>query len=78
MIKNYIGRVMGDRRFLERIFFQGKPAANPSLARTLAAVTGREVVVPPNPGAMGAAGHRPARRAGKRRRRRRAGAGAPT
>jgi activator of 2-hydroxyglutaryl-CoA dehydratase/predicted nucleotide-binding protein (sugar kinase/HSP70/actin superfamily) len=56
VIKNYIGRVMGDRRFAERIFFQGKPAANPSLARTLAAVTGREVVVPPDPGAMGALG----------------------
>ncbi len=56
VIKNYIGRVMGDRRFCERIFFQGKPASNPSLARTLAAVTGREVVVPPNPGAMGALG----------------------
>ena len=56
VIKNYIGRVMGDRRFSERVFFQGKPASNPSLARTLAAVTGREVVVPPNPGAMGALG----------------------
>ena len=56
VIKNYIGRVMGDRRFCERVFFQGKPASNPSLARTLAAVTGREVVVPPNPGAMGALG----------------------
>jgi activator of 2-hydroxyglutaryl-CoA dehydratase/predicted nucleotide-binding protein (sugar kinase/HSP70/actin superfamily) len=56
VIKNYIGRVMGDRRLLERVFFQGKPASNPSLARTLAAVTGREVVVPPNPGAMGALG----------------------
>jgi activator of 2-hydroxyglutaryl-CoA dehydratase/predicted nucleotide-binding protein (sugar kinase/HSP70/actin superfamily) len=56
VIKNYIGRVMGDRRFLDRVFFQGKPATNPSLARTLAAVTGREVVVPPNPGAMGALG----------------------
>ncbi len=56
VIKNYIGRVMGDRRFLDRVFFQGKPASNPSLARTLAAVTGREVVVPPNPGAMGALG----------------------
>ena len=56
VIKNYIGRVMGDRRLLDRVFFQGKPASNPSLARTLAAVTGREVVVPPNPGAMGALG----------------------
>ena len=56
VIKNYIGRVMGDRRLLDRVFFQGKPASNPSLARTLAAVTGREVVVPPDPGAMGALG----------------------
>ena len=47
---------MGHRRFLDRVFFQGKPATNPSLARTLAAVTGREVWVPPNPGAMGAIG----------------------
>jgi predicted CoA-substrate-specific enzyme activase len=56
VITNYKNRVMGNRRFLERIFFQGKPACSPSLAQTLAAVTGREVVVPPNPGAMGAIG----------------------
>ena len=56
VIRNYRSRVMGQRRFLERVFFQGKPASNPSLARTLAAVTGREVVVPPDPGAMGAIG----------------------
>jgi predicted CoA-substrate-specific enzyme activase len=56
VIINYKNRVMGNRRFLDRIFFQGKPASNASLARTLAAVTGRQVVVPPNPGAMGAVG----------------------
>jgi len=56
VILNYKNRVMGNRQFMDRIFFQGKPAANPSLARTLAAVTGREVYVPPNPGAMGAIG----------------------
>ena len=56
VIRNYKGRVMGDRRFFDRVFFQGKPASNPSLARTLAAVTEREVVVPENPGAMGAIG----------------------
>ncbi len=56
VIHNYIHRVMGQRTFGERVFFQGKPAAGPSLAWTLAAVTGREVVVPPNPGAMGAWG----------------------
>jgi len=56
VIRNYRNRVMGQRRLLDRVFFQGKPASNPSLARTLAAVTGREVLVPPDPGAMGAIG----------------------
>ncbi|MCK6555381.1 acyl-CoA dehydratase activase-related protein [Candidatus Binatia bacterium] len=56
VIHNYINRVMGQRTFGQRIFFQGKPASGVSLAWTLAAVTGREVVVPPNPGAMGAWG----------------------
>jgi len=56
VIHNYINRVMGARTFGERIFFQGKPASGPSLAWTLAAVTGREVIVPHNPGAMGAWG----------------------
>ncbi len=56
IIRNYRSRVMGDRRLLDRVFFQGKPASNVSLARTLAAITGREVLVPPDPGAMGAVG----------------------
>lgn len=56
VIHNYINRVMGGRTFGKRIFFQGKPASGPSLAWTLAAVTGREVIVPHNPGAMGAWG----------------------
>jgi activator of 2-hydroxyglutaryl-CoA dehydratase/predicted nucleotide-binding protein (sugar kinase/HSP70/actin superfamily) len=56
VIQNYIDRVMGQRTFGRRIFFQGKPATGPALAWTLATVTGREVVVPPNPGAMGAWG----------------------
>lgn len=56
VIHNYLHRVMGQRSFGERIFFQGKPASGQSLAWTLAAVTGREVIVPPNPGAMGAWG----------------------
>ena len=56
VIYNYINRVMGQRSFGQRIFFQGKPASGPSLAWTLAAVADREVVVPANPGAMGAWG----------------------
>ncbi len=56
VIHNYLNRVMGQRSFGDRVFFQGKPASGESLAWTLAAVSGRDVVVPPNPGAMGAWG----------------------
>ena len=56
VINNYIDRVMGQRTFGRRIFFQGMPATGPALAWTLAAVTDRDVVVPANPGAMGAWG----------------------
>ncbi|MCP4960118.1 MAG: CoA activase, partial [Actinomycetia bacterium] len=38
VIHNYLNRVMGQRTPGARIFFQGKPASNPSLAWTLAAV----------------------------------------
>ncbi len=56
VIHNYLNRVMGQRQLGARVFLQGKPASSPSLAWTLAAVTGRQVCVPPNPGAMGAWG----------------------
>jgi len=56
IIHNYLNRVMGQRTLGRTIFFQGKPASNPSLAWTLAAVTGKKILVPPNPGAMGAWG----------------------
>jgi len=56
VIHNYLNRVMGQRTLSETIFFQGKPASNPSLAWTLASITGRSIIVPPNPGEMGAWG----------------------
>ncbi len=56
VIHNYLNRVMGQRTLASRVFFQGKPAQNPSLAWSLAAISGREITVPPNPGAMGAWG----------------------
>ncbi len=56
ILQNYLNRVMGQRTLGKTVFFQGKPASNPSLAWTLAAITDREIVVPPNPGAMGAWG----------------------
>ncbi|MCP4109846.1 MAG: hypothetical protein GY749_30730 [Desulfobacteraceae bacterium] len=56
VIHNYLNRVMGQRTLADTVFFQGKPASNPSLAWTLAAITGKNIIVPPNPGAMGAWG----------------------
>ena len=56
VIHNYLDRVLGQRTLGKRVFFQGKPATSPSLARTLAAITGREIVVPAEPGEMGAFG----------------------
>jgi activator of 2-hydroxyglutaryl-CoA dehydratase/predicted nucleotide-binding protein (sugar kinase/HSP70/actin superfamily) len=56
VIRNYMNRVMGQRVFGDRIFFQGKPASSPSLAWALAAAADRDVTVPYNPGAMGAWG----------------------
>ncbi len=56
VVRNYRSRVMGQRRLLDRVFFQGKPATDPALSRTLAAVLERDVIVPADPGAMGAVG----------------------
>ena len=56
IVHNYLNRVMGQRKLAKRVFFQGKPASSDSLAWTLAAVTGTKIIVPPNPGAMGAWG----------------------
>jgi activator of 2-hydroxyglutaryl-CoA dehydratase/predicted nucleotide-binding protein (sugar kinase/HSP70/actin superfamily) len=56
VIHNYLNRVMGQRTLGAKVLFQGKPATNLSLAWTLSAVTGCEILVPHNPGAMGAWG----------------------
>lgn len=56
VVHNYLNRVMGQRTLGKRVFFQGKPASGESLAWTLAAVSGREVIVPAKPGEMGAWG----------------------
>ncbi|MDD5110520.1 MAG: BadF/BadG/BcrA/BcrD ATPase family protein [Patescibacteria group bacterium] len=56
VVVNYLHRVMGNRTFGDRIFFQGKPATSLALDCALAGVTGRPVLVPENPGAMGAVG----------------------
>lgn len=56
IIINYNNRVKGLRDYGQKIFLQGKPAENLSLACALAKATGRRIVVPPSPGSMGALG----------------------
>jgi predicted CoA-substrate-specific enzyme activase len=56
IILNYNNRVKGLRDYGQKIFLQGKPAENLSLACALAKATGRRIVVPPSPGSMGALG----------------------
>ena len=56
VIQNYLNRVKGTRTVGNRVFCQGMPFSSPSLAAAVARQTGREVVVPPNPGTIGALG----------------------
>ena len=56
IILNYNNRVKGLRDYGQKIFLQGKPAENLSLACALAKATGSRIVVPPSPGSMGALG----------------------
>lgn len=56
VIQNYLNRVKGTRTVGERIFCQGMPFSSDALAAAVARQTGREVVVPPNPGTIGALG----------------------
>jgi activator of 2-hydroxyglutaryl-CoA dehydratase/predicted nucleotide-binding protein (sugar kinase/HSP70/actin superfamily) len=56
VIQNYLNRVKGTRSVGNRVFCQGMPFSSPALAAAVARQTGREVVVPPNPGTIGALG----------------------
>lgn len=56
IIQNYLNRVKGNRSVGKRIFCQGMPFASDALATAVVLQTGREVVVPPNPGTVGALG----------------------
>ncbi|HOT12177.1 MAG TPA: acyl-CoA dehydratase activase-related protein, partial [Polyangiaceae bacterium] len=56
IIQNYLNRVKGTRSVGQRIFCQGMPFSSPALAAAVVRQTGREVVVPPNPGTIGALG----------------------
>lgn len=56
IIKNYLNRVKGNRSAGKVIFCQGMPFSADALAAAVARQTGSEVVVPPNPGTVGALG----------------------
>lgn len=56
IIQNYLNRVKGSRSVGERIFCQGMPFASDALAAAVVRQTGRDVIVPPNPGTVGALG----------------------
>jgi len=56
IIQNYLNRVKGNRSVGKRIFCQGMPFMSDALAAAVARQTGRSVVIPPNPGTIGALG----------------------
>jgi len=56
VIANYLNRVKGSRSVGEVVFCQGMPFAADALAAAVARQTGAEVVVPPDPGTVGALG----------------------
>ncbi|RLB63300.1 MAG: CoA activase, partial [Deltaproteobacteria bacterium] len=56
VIQNYLNRVKGSRSVGDVVFCQGMPFAADALAAAVAAETGSKVIVPPNPGTVGALG----------------------
>jgi len=53
---NYNNRVKGNRRMGNKVFMQGGVCYNKSVPVAMAALTGKEIIVPPDPGLMGAYG----------------------
>jgi predicted CoA-substrate-specific enzyme activase len=56
IIQNYLNRVKGNRSVGQVIFCQGMPFSAEALAAAVARQTGSEVIIPPNPGTVGALG----------------------
>ncbi len=56
VVQNYLNRVKGNRSVGQVVFCQGMPFASDALAAAVVRQTGSEVVVPPNPGTVGALG----------------------
>jgi len=53
---NYLNRVVGNRRIGETIYFQGGTAYNDSVAAAFSEILGKEIIVPPHNGVVGAIG----------------------
>lgn len=53
---NYTNRVKGNRPVGKKIFMQGGVCYNKAVPVAMAALTGKEIIVPPEPGLMGAFG----------------------
>lgn len=56
VVYNYLNRVVRGRRVGNTIFFQGGTAYNDSVAAAFSKITGKEIIVPPFNGVMGAIG----------------------
>jgi predicted CoA-substrate-specific enzyme activase len=56
VVQNYLNRVKGARSVGQVVFCQGMPFASDALAAAVARETGSRVIVPPNPGTVGALG----------------------
>ena len=56
IIQNYLNRVKGNRTVGKVIFCQGMPFSSDALAAAVVRQTGSRVVIPPNPGTVGALG----------------------
>ncbi len=53
---NYVNRVKGNRPVGKKIFMQGGVCYNKAIPVAMAALTGKDIIVPPEPGLMGAFG----------------------
>lgn len=53
---NYVNRVKGNRQVGKKIFMQGGVCYNKAIPIAMSALTGKEIIVPPDPGLMGAFG----------------------
>lgn len=53
---NYVNRVKGNRAIGRKVFMQGGVCYNKAIPIAMAALTGVEIIVPPDPGLMGAFG----------------------